>query len=84
MPWKYVHYGGGLGYDRRPKDWKDCFMLKALTIAVAGVLTAAVIKQVMDSLNAARAKVAVKRPFDPKAVTRLRQDPNTGIYYPDV
>jgi hypothetical protein len=59
-------------------------MLKALTIAVAGVLTAAVIKQVMDSLNAARAKVAVKRSFDPRAVTRLRQDPNTGIYYPDV
>ena len=58
-------------------------MLKALTIAVAGVLTAAVIKQVMDSLNAAKAKVAVKRRFDPRAVTRLRQDPETGIYYPD-
>ena len=84
MPWKYVHYGGGSVYDRRPKDWKDYFMLKALTIAIAGVLTAAVIKQVMDSLSAARAKVAVKRPFDPRVVTRLRQDPNTGIYYPDV
>lgn len=58
-------------------------MLKALTIAVAGVLTAAVIKQVMDSLNAAKAKVAVRRTVDPRAVTRLRQDPNTGIYYPD-
>jgi hypothetical protein len=58
-------------------------MLKALTIAVAGILTAAVIKQVMDSLNAARAKVAVKRRVDPRAVTRLRQDPRTGIYYPE-
>jgi len=58
-------------------------MLKALTIAVAGVLTAAVIKQVMDGLNAAKAKVAVKRPTDPRAVTRLRQDPRTGIYYPE-
>ena len=58
-------------------------MLKALTIAVAGVLTAAVIKQVMDSLNAAKAKVAVRRTVDPRAVTRLRQDPKTGIYYPD-
>jgi hypothetical protein len=58
-------------------------MLKALTIAVAGILTAAVIKQVMDSLNAAKAKVAVKRRVDPRAVTRLRQDPRTGIYYPE-
>jgi len=33
-------------------------MLKALTIAVAGVLTAAVIKQVMDGLNAAKAKAS--------------------------
>jgi hypothetical protein len=84
MPWKYVHYGGGSVYDRCRQDWKDRFMLKALTIAVAGVLTAAVIKQVMDSLNAAKAKVAVRRPFDPRAVTRLRQDPKTGIYYPDI
>ena len=58
-------------------------MLKALTIAVAGGLTAAVIKQVMDGLNAAKAKVAVKRRTDPRAVTRLRQDPRTGIYYPE-
>lgn len=59
-------------------------MLKALTIAVAGILTAALIKQVMDSLNAAKARVAVKkRPADPRAMTRLRQDPKTGIYYPE-
>jgi hypothetical protein len=58
-------------------------MLKALTIAVAGILTAAAIKQVMDSLNAAKARVAARRPADPRAVTRLRQDPNTGVYYPE-
>lgn len=58
-------------------------MLKALTIAVAGILTAAAIKQLMDGLNAAKAKVAVKRNPDPRAVTRLRQDPRTGIYYPE-
>jgi hypothetical protein len=61
-------------------------MLKALTIAVAGILTAAAIKaikQVMDGLNAAKARVAARRPFDPRAVTRLRQDPKTGIYYPE-
>jgi hypothetical protein len=58
-------------------------MLKALTIAVAGILTAAVLKQLMDGLNAAKARVAVRRPADPRAVTRLRQDPKTGIYYPE-
>ena len=58
-------------------------MLKALTITVAGILTAAVIKQVMDGLNAAKARVAAKRRVDPRVVTRLRQDPKTGIYYPE-
>jgi hypothetical protein len=58
-------------------------MLKALTIAVAGILTAAAIRQVMDRLNAAKARVAVRRPVNPRAVTRLRQDPETGIYYPE-
>jgi hypothetical protein len=59
-------------------------MLKALTITVAGIVTAAALKQVMDALNAAKAKVAVKqRPVDPRSVTRLRQDPHTGIYYPE-
>ena len=58
--------------------------MKALTITVAGILTAAAIKQIMDGLHAAKARVAAKRPADPRAVTRLRQDPKTGIYYPDV
>lgn len=59
-------------------------MLKALTITLVGLLAAAALKQLMDGLNAAKARVAVKRrPVDPRAVTRLRQDPKTGIYYPD-
>lgn len=59
-------------------------MLKALTITLAGLLVAAALKQLVDSLNAAKARVAVRRrPADPRAVTRLRQDPRTGIYYPD-
>ncbi len=59
-------------------------MLKALTITLVGLLAAAALKQLVDGLNAARARVVVKRrPVDPRAVTRLRQDPSTGIYYPD-
>lgn len=59
-------------------------MLKALTITLVGLLAAATLKQLVDGLNAAKARVAVKRrPVDPRAVKRLRQDPKTGIYYPD-
>ena len=58
-------------------------MLRALTITVAGILTAAAIKQVMDGLNAAKARVVAKRRVNPRSVTRLRQDPKTGIYYPE-
>lgn len=60
-------------------------MLKALTITLVGLLAAAALKQLMDGINAAKARVAVKRPqANPRVVTRLRQDPSTGIYYPDV
>ena len=59
-------------------------MLKALTITLIGLLAAAALKQLMDGLNAAKARVAVKRrPADPRSVKRLRQDPKTGIYYPE-
>jgi hypothetical protein len=58
-------------------------MLKAMTIAVAGILTAAAIKQMMDALNSAKARVVARRPVNRRAVTRLRQDPKTGIYYPE-
>ena len=57
-------------------------MLKVLTIALAGVLTFITMKRVMTEM---RARVRV-RPNDharARAVTRLRQDPRTGVYYPE-
>jgi len=57
-------------------------MLKFLTIAVAGVLTAVTLKRVIEEWNKARIGVKAKEP-EPRAVTRLKQDPRTGVYYPE-
>jgi hypothetical protein len=58
-------------------------MLKFMTLAVAGILTIAIIKRVMDALNASRAKVKARPPGDARKVTSLRQDPKTGVYFPE-
>jgi hypothetical protein len=58
-------------------------MLKLLAVIVAGVLTVLTIRRVMQQLSAARVKAKVERPAAPRAVTRLRQDPRTGVYYPE-
>ena len=57
-------------------------MLKVLTIVVAGVLTFITLQRVMTEL---RARVRVRQNPTPRqrAVTRLRQDPRTGVYYTD-
>lgn len=57
--------------------------LKAIAVAVAGVLTILAVRRVMRELEAA--KVRVKSAADPRGrrVTRLRQDPRTGVYYPE-
>jgi hypothetical protein len=57
-------------------------MLKLLTLLVAGVLTVVTVRRVMQQMAAARIKAKADRPA-PRAVTRLRQDPKTGVYYPE-
>ena len=56
-------------------------MLKLLTIVMAGVLTVVTLKHVFQQFKAARVKTRIPDP--PRAVTRLRQDPKTGVYYPE-
>jgi len=56
-------------------------MLKLVTIVVACVLTVITVRKIMQLTSAAKVKVA--RPTQPRAVTRLRQDPKTGVYYPE-
>ncbi len=55
------------------------FFVKAVTVVIAGVLTLMTARRLLNEVNAAKVRVK-PRPSD--AVTRLRQDPATGIYYP--
>ncbi|MBL8905091.1 MAG: hypothetical protein JNM20_00305 [Rhizobiales bacterium] len=57
-------------------------MLKLVTIVVACVLTVLTVRKILQ-LTSSAAKVKVARPAQPRAVTRLRQDPETGVYYPE-
>lgn len=57
-------------------------MLKVLIVAAAGVLTFFAIRQVLAGFQAARARVRA-RPAEPHPIKRLRQDPQSGIYFPE-
>lgn len=59
------------------------FVLKAVTVIVAGLLTARLVKHLMGELEAAKARVRVRPAKSATPVTRLRQDPRSGIYYPE-
>jgi hypothetical protein len=53
--------------------------VKVVTVVIAGVLTVMTARRLMNEMNAARVRV---KPRQPTAVTKLRQDPATGVYYP--
>jgi hypothetical protein len=57
-------------------------ILKVLTILAAGLLTLMAVRHFGSGAEGAKARVSQPR-RDPRAVTRLRQDPRTGIYYPE-
>ena len=57
--------------------------LKAITVVVAGVLTILAVRQIMNQLEAAKARVRSNASHRQRPVTRLRQDPRTGVYYPE-
>jgi hypothetical protein len=52
---------------------------KVATVIIAGVLTVLTARRLMDEVRAAKARV---KPRQPNTMTKLRQDPSTGIYYP--
>jgi hypothetical protein len=59
-------------------------MLKLLTVLVAGVLTVVTLKRLFELLQAQRAvRVTTRQANPPSTVTRLRQDPQSGVYYPE-
>ena len=58
------------------------FVAKIVSVVVVGVLTALTARRLMNEVNAAKARVHVKNTQNQNAVTKLRQDPATGVYYP--
>jgi hypothetical protein len=58
-------------------------MLRTLTITVAGLLAAALMKRMVDAMRAVEASAKPQPARDQRPPTRLRQDPATGVYYPE-
>lgn len=58
-------------------------MLKILAVVVAGMLTIVTLKRFYAEMQAQRVRVKATQEKRPQAVTRLREDPRTGVYYPE-
>lgn len=58
-------------------------MLKAVTVIAAGLLSLLAVRHVMREMETAKVRARPRHFRDPRTVTRLRQDPRTGIYYPE-
>lgn len=56
-------------------------VLKALTVLIAGILSILTVRHLMQEMQAV--KVRSPQPLRPQRQVRLRQDPRTGIYYPE-
>ncbi|WP_373502588.1 hypothetical protein [Aestuariivirga sp.] len=57
-------------------------VLKAVTVLIAGLLSLLAVRHVMREMQAVKVK-ATTRQARPQQMRRLRQDPRTGIYYPE-
>jgi hypothetical protein len=58
-------------------------LAKAVSVIVAGVLTVIAVRRTLSMLKTmqhAKVRSQAPRGLEP---TRLRQDPKTGVYYPD-
>jgi hypothetical protein len=58
-------------------------MIRAFAIAAAGLLATYAIRKLADTMQAQRVRAQKPDPQGPRAVTKLRQDPRTGVYYPE-
>lgn len=57
-------------------------VLKTVMLLIAGLLSVPAVRHVMREMQPVKVK-ANSRPSRPQAMRRLRQDPRTGIYYPE-
>jgi hypothetical protein len=58
-------------------------MLKLLTIVVASILTVITLRRLLQEMRAKEVGVKVNNPDLPRPAKRLRQDADTGVYYPE-
>lgn len=58
-------------------------ILKVVTVLIAGILSLLAVRHMMRELEAAKVRVRASQPRQPRPATRLRQDPRTGVYYPE-
>ena len=56
--------------------------LKIVVMLVAGLLSLLAIRHLMREMQAVKVR-ANTHPLRPQQTRRLRQDPRTGIYYPE-
>ncbi len=58
-------------------------ILKALTVLLAGIVSILAVRHMMRELQAVKVRANAHRTPHPQSRIRLRQDPRTGIYYPE-
>ena len=58
-------------------------ILKVLTVFLAGILSILAVRHMMREMQAVKVRANVRRAPHPQSRIRLRQDPRTGIYYPE-
>ena len=58
-------------------------VLKALSLFVAAVLSLMAYRLVMREMQAVKVRASTRRQQDARRFRRLRQDPRTGVYYPE-
>ena len=59
------------------------FLLKALSIVIAGLLSLLALKHMIREMEAVKVRTHSRQTRAPQTRVRLRQDPRTGIYYPE-
>ncbi len=57
--------------------------VKAITVLIAGLLSLLAVRHVMREMQAVKVRTQSRQARSPRSHIRLRQDPRTGIYYPE-
>ena len=58
-------------------------VLKALSLVVAGFLSLLAVGFMVREMQAVKVKARTRQTRQPQQLRRLRQDPRTGVYYPE-